>query len=170
MNSNFRLFYLFLTFAFLQILVFNQLEFGFGIHIMVYPLYLLLLPVSINSYMLLAVSFLLGFLIDVFTNTYGLHASSALVFVYLRPYVFSFYSQMEKYEAIKELNIFEMGSTWFLKVFSSLLLFHHLWFFVLEIFNFGELFFILKNTFLSLPFSILGSLILSVLISKRSRL
>lgn len=167
MNNRLTQFYRFLLFLFLQVLVFNQLEFGYGIHIMAYPLFIMLLPFYINIFLLLFISFLLGLSIDIFSNTYGLHASSALIFAYLRPLIFEFFGQREKYDPLKEPNFSEMGAAWFLKVYGLLIFCHHIWFFLIEIFRLNEVVFILRNSFVSLPFSMVASLLLSLLLFKR---
>ena len=75
----------------LQVLIFNQLEFGFGIHMMIYPLFIMLLPFDLGILSLLLYAFLLGLSIDIFSNTYGLHASSLLMMAYFRPIIFNFF-------------------------------------------------------------------------------
>ena len=69
----------FVLFVFLQIFIFNQLEFGFGIHLLMCPLYIMLLPFEMNIIILLMIAFGMGVFVDVFSNTYGLHASSLLL-------------------------------------------------------------------------------------------
>jgi hypothetical protein len=131
------------------------LEIGFGIQLMVYPLFILLLPFEIGLIYLMLISFGMGILIDAVSNTYGLHTSSLVLFAYLRPVIMKVFSPRDGYEKQREGNIYEMGSRWFLYVFGSLLVIHHFWFFLLEIFRIDDFFFILQKTILSLPLSYL---------------
>ena len=170
MTLNFNHLYRFFLFSFLHILIFNQLEFGHGIYIMIYPLYIMLLPFYMPVIGLMSISFCLGLFIDLFSNTYGLHASSALLFAYIRPLIFNYFSQRENYDPLKEPSLFDMGYKWFLGAFSACLLVHHLWFFILEIFNFSELSMILSNVLLSVPVSLVFCLLISLLIAKRKKL
>ena len=152
----------FLFFVIAQSLIFNQLEVGFGIHPMIYPLFILLLPFEINSILLLLIAFVTGLSIDAFSNTYGLHTSSLLVVAYLRPFIFEIFSPRDGYDSNKEGSISEMGQRWFIYVFGILLLVHHLWFFTFEMFKWNEFFFILQKTILSLPVSYMLCILLQV--------
>jgi hypothetical protein len=79
---------------------------------------------------------------------------------YLRPIIFKMFSPREGYDKLKEGNIYEMGSRWFIYVFGILLTIHHLWFFTLEIFRLDDLLFIFQKTLLSVPLSFLLCLLI----------
>lgn len=151
----------------LQVFVFNQMEVGLGIYPMVYPLFIMLLPFSTPPLLLLLLAFLMGFTIDVLSNTGGLHASSLLVFALFRPIVFKLFSPRDGYEGMKDSSIYGMGQRWFLYTFGMLLLVHHFWFFSLEIFRFSEIFYILRKLFLSAPISYLLVILLQFLFLKK---
>ena len=158
----------FLLFVFLQVFIFNQLEINPYIHIMVSPLYIMLLPFEMSVIRLLLISFLLGIFIDAFSNTFGLHASSLVFLAYIRPVVFRWFAPRDGYDNIKTPSIFDMGNRWFLIVFGILLIFHHLWFFMMESFSFGELLLILQKTFPSALLSFTVCIILQTLFLKKS--
>lgn len=158
----------FLLFVFLQVFIFNQLEINPYIHIMVSPLYIMLLPFEMSIIRLLLVSFLLGIFIDAFSNTFGLHASSLVFLAYIRPVVFRWFAPRDGYDNIKTPSIFDMGNRWFLIVFGILLIFHHLWFFTMESFSFDELLLILQKTFPSALLSFTVCIILQTLFLKKS--
>ena len=153
----------FLFFLFAQVLVLNQIEIGFGIQLMIYPLFILLLPVEMGVVTLMVAAFVLGILIDALSNTYGLHASSLLIVAYIRPMIFKLFAPRDGYDALVETNIFTMGTAWFLKVFGILIVVHHLWFFMLEMFKMNEIVFVLQKTFLSAPISFLICILLQYL-------
>ena len=159
----------FLLFVFLQVLIFNQLEINPYIHIMVSPLYIMLLPFELSVIRLLFVSFFLGLFIDALSNTYGLHASSLVFMAYLRPVVFRWFAPRDGYDNIKTPSIFDMGNKWFLLVFGCLLTFHHLWFFILESFSLSEFLLILQKTFPSVILSFIVCIILQTLFLKKSK-
>ena len=152
----------FILFIVAQTLVFNNLEIGFGIQIMVYPLFLMLLPFDTSIVILLLLAFVMGISIDAISNTYGLHTSSLLLVAYLRPIIFGIFSPREGYDSIKESTIFEMGQRWFISVFGLLLVIHHLWFFALEMFKMSEILLILKKTLFSVPVSFLLCILLQI--------
>ena len=128
----------------------------------------MLLPFEMSVIRLLLVSFLLGVFIDAFSNTFGLHASSLVFLAYIRPVVFRWFAPRDGYDNIKTPSIFDMGNRWFLIVFGSLLIFHHLWFFTMESFSFGELLLILQKTFPSALLSFTVCIILQTLFLKKS--
>ncbi len=153
----------FVLFVLIQSLVFNQLEIGMNIQIMIYPLFLMLLPFETNILILLILAFVMGLSIDSISDTYGLHTSSLLLFAYLRPIVFNMFAPREGYDSIKEASFFEMGQRWFISVFGLLLFIHHLWFFTLEMFSMNEISLILQKTILSVPLSFLLCIFLQVI-------
>jgi hypothetical protein len=137
----------------IQAFILNQLEIGWGIQLMVYPLFIMLLPFDMGLIYLMLIAFGMGMLIDAISNTYGLHTSSLVLFAYLRPTIMKIFSPRDGYEKMREGNIFEMGTRWFVYVFGGLLAIHHFWFFLMEIFRLDELFFVLQKMILSLPLS-----------------
>lgn len=157
----------FLVLVAIQTLVLNNLEIGLGIQLMVYPLFVVLLPFEMGIIAMMLLTFVMGMIIDAVSNTYGLHTSSLLLITYLRPIIFKTFSPRDGYDPLKEGNMYEMGTRWFLSVFGILLAIHHMWFFTLEIFRLDDLLFILQKTALSLPLSFLLCLLLqAMLVSK----
>lgn len=139
----------FVLFFLIQVLVLNQIELGYGMQLMIYPLFIMLLPVEMNVFYLMLLAFGLGGMIDIFSNTFGLHASSLLVFAYFRPIIFKIFSPRDGYDILMETNVFNMGFSWFLRSFGLLLLIQHFWFFLLEMFRVTEILYILQQTGLS---------------------
>lgn len=153
----------------LQVLVFNQLEIGFGIHVMVYPLFIMLLPFEISIVFMLFLAFGMGMIIDSISNTYGLHTSALLLVAYVRPVIFNLLSPREGYDNLKEANVFEMGQRWFILAFGSLLLIHHFWFFLIEVFKINDFFFTLRKLVLSAPISYVFCILLQFIFIKRGK-
>lgn len=131
----------FILFVLFQLFVFNQVELGFGIHLLMCPLYVFLLPFETTILVLLFVAFGMGFFVDVFSNTYGLHASSLVLMAYFRPYIFSLFAPRDEYSFLKNPTYLDMGHLWFFSSFGTLLLIHNTWFFLLESFSFRGLFY-----------------------------
>lgn len=144
----------FILFLITQAFVFNQIELGLGIQLMVYPLFIFLLPLELNVFAVMLISFGLGYGIDFFSNTYGLHASAAILIAYLRPFLLKFFEPREGYLPGNELSLFAMGYPWYMKVYSIFLGIHLTWFFLLEQFKWSEFWLIVLKTSLSLPISL----------------
>ena len=143
----------FVLFLLVQTLILNQIEIGFGIQLMIYPLFIMLLSFDTGVLSLLAISFTLGICIDAFSNTFGLHTSSLLVFAFLRPVIFKLFDTREGYDLLLEPTVLNMGNGWFIKSFGSLLLIHHFWFYLLEMFKLNDIGYVLEKTVYSLPLS-----------------
>ena len=161
----------FVIFAFLQAMVFNQLNIGFGIHLMIQPLYIMLLPFELTVIPMMGIAFLMGLVIDIISNTYGLNTYSLVLMAYLRPIVFKFYGPREGYDPLKEPTSQDMGASWFTVVYGILLGLHSFWFFLLEIFELGRIGFILQKTIFSGLLSFLLALLIQsfILNSKQKK-
>lgn len=149
----------FLLFTALQILIFNKIEIGLGIQIMPYPLFVFLLPINLKIGYSFIIAFVMGICIDMFSNTYGLHTSSLLLFTYLKPWIIAKYSSREEDKDMIYTNIYSRGFTWYAITFGLLILIHHTWFFLLESFRWDLFIFILFKLILS----VLASFILSII-------
>lgn len=160
----------FVLLALVQIFILNQLQIGFGILIMVYPLFIFLLPYNLNISLTMLISFGLGCGIDIMSNTFGLHTSSLLLFAYMRPFIFKRFASQEEYEMNREANIYTMGTRWFVFTFGTLLLLHHLWFFLFEVANFGEFLYIFRKTILSTVVSFLVCVGLQIIFVQKPKI
>jgi hypothetical protein len=153
----------------LQVFVLNAIEPGFGIHLMIYPLFIAILPFSYNVFTVMTISFFLGFMIDIFSNTFGLHASAALTMGLMRPTLYKYFSPRDGYDNLKQPTILDMGFRWHLLTFGALLLVHHLWFFTLESFRFDEIFVILRKTIFSSVITFILCFILQYIFFKQEK-
>ncbi|MEN9698912.1 MAG: hypothetical protein RLZZ301_110 [Bacteroidota bacterium] len=159
----------FLLFVFLQAMILNQLNIGYGIHLMAHPLFIMLLPFEMGVISLMSIAFLMGVIIDVFSNTFGLYTTSLVLMAYVRPVVFKFYGPREGYDPLKEPTAHDMGTRWYATVFGILLAVHHFWFFFIEIFQFNRFFFILQKTILSGVLSFVLCLLLQSFLINRPK-
>jgi len=91
----------------------------------VYIAFLLLLPFEIRPVLLILIGFLCGFLIDVFYDTLGIHASACVLVAFLRPYWTKTVPPRGGYEMGMNPNIKVMGFGWFLTFTLPLIFIHH---------------------------------------------
>ncbi len=169
MDKLYVLFFRFLLFFGLQVFVFNQLNISAYVHIMITPLYVMILPFDLNVFRLMLISFVLGLFVDMFSNTFGLHASALVLMAYLRPFVFNWFEPRDGYDNLKTPSIIDMPYQWFLMAFGILLVFHHLWFFTVESFSLSEILLILQKTFFSSLISFLVCVILQPLFLNKAK-
>ena len=138
---------------FLQVFILSQIEIGWGIHIMLYPIFILLLPFDLKPIFVLLLAFVFGMVIDSLSNTAGLHTSSLLTMALFRFSIFKVFSTRDGYDGIYSGTVYEMGSAWFFKTSTILLAIQHIWFFAFEQFSFNEVLYLFQKIILSLPIS-----------------
>ncbi len=149
----------FVLLVLVQVLILNNLEVGAGIYPMLYPLFILLLPIEMATVTLMFISFFFGLTIDAFSNTFGLHASAAVVFAFFRPLIFKLFAPRDGFET-GEMNAMNLlAIRWFIVSYIVLLFIHHIWFFIIEVFKWNEFLLILQKIILSVPISFGLSLI-----------
>jgi hypothetical protein len=153
----------FILFAALQVVVFNNLQLNTYVNVFIYTGFILLLPFETSGGLLLLVSFLMGLLMDVFTNTGGLHAAASTFMAFCRPGVLRFISPREGYDSASSPTISSMGISWFVMYALLLLLLHNFVCFFLEVFRMSEFFFtmakIILTTFVTVLLLIAAQLI-----------
>lgn len=141
--------WLFILLVLIQILVLNHFSISKYIYPMAYLLLLIILPVTINKYVTLFIAIALGVLVDAFSDTFGLHTSSLVLIVYVRPIILNLIRPKNGYDNINEITIHQMGKFWFSEYSIILLFIHYLWFFSLEIFRIDMIGTIILKTTLS---------------------
>jgi len=136
-----RIFFRFFFLILLQTVVMNNLGIASGLIVpLVYPLFILMLPLLTPGWVVLLLSCVLGLCIDAFSNTLGLHASACVVMAYFRGVILKGISPREGYDITQKPTLQSMGSNWFMTYSVSLVLIHHVWIFNLENFQFDFLF------------------------------
>jgi rod shape-determining protein MreD len=150
-----------------QIIVFNNINFLGYVSPFPYLLFIILYPVNGNKTGLLVASFLLGLIVDMFSNSGGIHATACLALAYLRPYIFKFaFGLSYEYQTIKLNDVLTPER------FSFILLsvvIHHFTLFLLEAFQVSFFWDILLRTLLSTVFTILICIIIIYLIKPSKR-
>lgn len=150
-----------------QIIVFNNMNFFGFISPFPYLLFIILYPVNGNKSGLLLASFVLGLIMDMFSNSGGIHATACLALAYFRPFLFKFsFGLSYEYQTVKLNDVLTPER------FSFILLsvvIHHLVLFVLEAFQFSFFWNILLRTILSSVFTIIICIIIIYLIKPNKR-
>lgn len=157
----------FILFLLAQVYVFNHLELGLGIQFMIYPMFIFFLPNTLNIFLLMSISFVLGLSIDSLSNTYGLHASAAILIAYGRPYLMKLFEPRDGYPPTTDLSIYTMGYVWYATVFGIFLAAHNFWFFLMEQFKWSEFWFMILKIILSVPLSLGMSILIQLLFFKK---
>jgi rod shape-determining protein MreD len=161
----------FSLFILVQVFVLNQVP---PLHHLVTPyiyfLFILWLPFKMGRRTVMILALALGFSLDCFTKTYGLHAASCVLIAYLRPFLINLLISQEGAESnYNEPSIKSMGfATYFTYVVILTLLHHSFLFFLEALQTGGYLYFILK-TLLSSAISLLLILLTELLFVRKQR-
>lgn len=163
-----------LRFVFLvlfQAVILNNIELGGYVNPYLYILFILWLPFEMQIWLTLLLGFLLGFFMDLFTGTFGLHISACVFLAYCRSFVLKVLAPREGYEFGLRPNIQDMGIPWFIAYSGILIILHHSALFFMEAFRFGEFFYTLFRVFLSsIPTFVLVTLCQFFTYKEKSRL
>jgi rod shape-determining protein MreD len=153
----------FIVLILIQGLVLNHINFLGYINPFLYILFILTYPATNNRVLFLLISFALGFLVDIFSDSGGIHAAASVFLAYIRPPLLKFsFGMLYDYQSIKFSQI-DLGNFF---IYSTIgVIFHHLIVFSLAFFNADMWFEILKTTLFSSIFSIVVILIIKILFS-----
>lgn len=150
-----------------QALIFNHINFLGYINPYIYILFIILFPANNNRTLFILLAFLLGFSVDLFSDSGGVHAAACVTIAYIRPIFLKFsFGTVYDYQSIK-FNQTDFGSR--LTYFSALIFIHHLLMFSLEIFNISKIILILQKTLFSGIFTIILCLIITLLFSPKRK-
>jgi rod shape-determining protein MreD len=150
-----------------QIIIFNKMNFLGYISPYPYLLFIILYPVNSNKSGLLAASFFLGLIMDLFSNSGGFHTTACIILAYYRPYLFKFaFGLSYEYQTIKLNDVLTPERFTFLLL--SVLI-HHLTLFTLEAFKFILILDILLRTLLSSVFTLIICIIIIYLTKPNRR-
>ncbi|UOQ73926.1 hypothetical protein [Hymenobacter cellulosilyticus] len=98
--------------------------------------FLLFLPISTPIVVQLLLGFIVGFVVDLFFDTGGLHAAASVLLAYVRPWVLRLLTPRDGYDSADSASIHQMGWQWFVVYLSLLVFIHHTAFFLLELGSF----------------------------------
>lgn len=143
----------FITLVLGQVLIFNHLHIFGSINPIIYILFFVFYRFESNQTLLILLSFLLGFSVDILSQSGGAHTIASLNIGFLRPLIinYAFGVTVETPQ-----SYFSDSRTLNKLVFLTLLIaIHHLIYFSLVYFSFHSILLIIKNMFLTLLFSLI---------------
>ena len=113
---------------------------------------------------LLFIGFAVGFTVDIFSNTFGMHAAATVLIAYLRPFLIHYQMESKGAERV-DIGIRSQGIGSFLAYILPLIFIHHAMLFLMEINNFG----MILHTLLRIAASTLFTMLMIVLLELFSR-
>lgn len=157
----------FLLLVLTQVLLLNHIDFLGYINPYIYILFIIIYPFTGNKSLLIFLSFILGLTVDFFEDSGGIHAAASVFIAYIRPLVLKY-----SFGISYEYNTIKISNTDFIKQLiyvGSMVLFHHIILFSLEIFNTDHLLLLVKSTVFSSIFSIIIILSAITIFSKKTK-
>ena len=150
----------------IQVLVLNNVQFSGYVNPYVYVLFILILPFETPGWLLLVLSFILGFTMDIFPqgiagagSTLGIHTASTVLIGYLRPGVLNWINSRGEYEAGTLPGSRDYGFAWYTIYAVILIGIHHFVLFYIEDFSLTQFFHTFLRFLLSFTFTLILVLI-----------
>ena len=157
----------FIALLLVQVVVCNNINFLGYINPYIYIVFIFLFPIRDSRIVLLLISFLLGILVDMFSDSGGVHAAAAVNLAYARPLLLKMsFGMLYEHQSVKFSNT-DIGSLITYVGLGTLL--HHFILFSLEVFNISNILLILKKTLFSSIFTIILSILIIVLFSRNKK-
>ncbi|MBC7606296.1 MAG: rod shape-determining protein MreD [Burkholderiales bacterium] len=150
-----------------QVLLFNNMNFLGYINPYPYILFIILYPVNGNKTGLLIASFILGIIMDMFSNSGGVHAAACLLLANYRPYIFKFsFGLSYEYQTVKLNDVLTPERFSFILI---AVVIHHVTLFLLEVFRLNFIWEIFLKTIFSTLFTIIICITIIYLIKPNKR-
>lgn len=142
-----------------QVLVLKNIDLNLGsfqyFHLIIYPLFIFLLPIRTPKSALILGGFVLGFCIDLFYDSPGVHAAATTFTALIRSSALRIVEPVEGFSTSASPSIKSLGYGSFFIYASVLLFIHLLVYFSIEAFSFLYLYDIILRTIFSFIISIL---------------
>ena len=161
---------LFFVYLLVQVLLLRNLVLFNTAFCFLYIAFILLLPIETNSLILILAGFLLGFTVDIFYDSMGLHALATVMMAYLRNYWLSAITPQGGYENNATATIAANGLQWFLVYSLPLVFLHHLVLFFVEASGFTMFWYTMLKIVASLLFTMSVIVLLQFLTPQRRRI
>lgn len=143
----------FVLYLLAQVMLFRQLIFFNSAFCFVYVAFILLLPIETNPLILMFSGFMLGFFVDIFYDSLGLHAMSLVLVAYLRNYWLAAITPQGGYDAGEGPTLAVNGLQWFMVYALPLVFVHHAVLFFTEAGGFGIFWYTMSKVMMSLVFT-----------------
>ncbi|VBB47044.1 Rod shape-determining protein MreD [uncultured Paludibacter sp.] len=149
----------FIVLVFLQIFVLDNIQFLGYINPMIYVLFVLSLPVRFPKWISFLLAFFLGLIIDMFSNTLGMHTFATVFLAFVRTPVINVLTSFD--EGVNPVPSYKtFGVNNYVKYVVICVLLHHFTLFMIETFSFTSFTF----TFLKILMSSVVTILLILLV------
>ena len=161
----------FILLMLVQVFVLDKIHLHHMITPYLYFLFILWLPFNMSRGWQMAIAFICGFTLDSFRHNPGFHAAACVLIAYIRPFLVNLLIPQEGADGnYEEPSIKSMGGPlpYFIYV-AVLTIIHHTWLFLLEAWQFGNLWYFLAKIFLSTAISLVLIIIMELLFVRKQK-
>ncbi|MBC7507336.1 MAG: rod shape-determining protein MreD [Ferruginibacter sp.] len=161
----------FILFILVQIFVLDKIHLHQMVTPYLYFLFILWLPFKMNRTLLMLLGFALGFTLDSFHHQPGFHAAACVLIAYMRPFLINLLIPHEGAETnYEEPSITSMGGLLPYSIYVGFLAFlHNAWLFLLEAWQFGNIWYFLVKTILSTAICLLLFIITDLVVVRKQK-
>ena len=156
--------YLFLyIFLFKNIVLFDQ-AFCF-----IYLAFLLSVPIETNRILAMFIGLFTGFIVDVFSDSLGIHAAACVLLMHARYYMLAWSTPQGGYDSGSMPSVSSMGLQWYITYSLPLILVHQLSLFYIEAGGASTFFYTLSKVLLSTLFTLFVIVLFQYLLGRTSK-
>lgn len=160
----------FFVYVMVQVMLLKNLVLFDSAFCFLYVGFILLLPFELSAMLTILIGFFVGFTIDIFYNSLGLHAFASVLMSYLRNRWLSVITPQGGYDTGDSPTIATNGMQWFLVYATPLVFIHHFVLFFLEASSFEMFWFTMLKIIASLLFTITVIIFLQLLAPQRRKI
>lgn len=161
----------FILFILVQFFVLDNIHLHQMVTPYLYFLFIVWMPFTMNRSLQLIIAFAFGFTLDSFRHTPGFHAAACVLIAYIRPFLVNLLIPQEGADGnYEEPSATSMGGFLPYLIYATLLTaIHHAWLFLLEAWQFGNLWYFLVKTVASTAISVLLIIITELLFVRKQK-
>lgn len=161
----------FALFILVQVFVLDRIHLHQMVTPYLYFLFIIWLPFRMGRTQQMLLAFVLGFTLDSFRHHPGFHTAACVLVAYVRPFLANLLIPQEGADTNYEEPSFKsLGGVLPYMIFVGVLtIIHHGWLFLLEAWQFGNIWYFLVKTFLSTALSLLLIIITELLFSRQQK-
>ncbi len=135
----------------------------------IYIAYILFLPIETNTMLLMVLGFVLGFMVDIFYDSLGIHAAALVLAGFLRNIWLSRITPQGGYDAGEGPTLAANGIQWFIVYTLPIIFVHHFTLFFIEAGGFGLWWYTFSKVFFSTIFTFLIIMLMQYLLPGQRR-
>tara|TARA_S200000501_G_scaffold125780_1_gene118819 strand:- start:8668 stop:9183 length:516 start_codon:yes stop_codon:yes gene_type:complete len=167
-NINQLLFFRFIILSLSQFIIFNNFLI-FGNTVNIYLIFIIVFPLNFNKSLAYIITFIFGFAIDFFSNSFGIITFSLLISILIKPYILKFAFGNFDVNKVRKTSEYISGTSLYQQTSYLFLMFfiHQLILNTVEIFSLQNFDVIFKKTLISSIISIIFSYFLLLIFFRK---